>query len=208
MRLSVSDLWLYAVALLFMRKLITQIGIFVLLLFHFGCSGVQERTAFGGGFTVSKPQNLDLLDSGFGEKQTIDFKTLEVPQSVEKENKLTFSQKVEQHMHKRNQKGWFEKGRLPKKIQKLKPIRQYKEFLKTGQTIAKSEGSNKGTTLLIIGLVLGLLGYLMFAAADNGWFGLGLGGSNFNGCLVILLGLILLIAAAVLLIIGLIMTLS
>ncbi len=208
MQLSVSDLWWYAVALLFMRKLITQIGIFVLLLFHFGCSGVQERTAFGGGFTVSKPQNLDLLDSGFGEKQTIDFKTLEVPQSVEKENKLTFSQKVEQHMHKRNQKVWFESGRLPKKVQKLKPIRQYKEFLKTGQTLAESEGNKKGTTLLIIGLGLGLLGYLMFAAADNGWFGLGLGGSNFNGCFVILLGLIFLIAAAVLLIVGLVMSLS
>lgn len=208
MQLSVSDLWWYAVALLFMRKLITQIGIFVLLLFHFGCSGVQERTAFGGGFTVSKPQNLDLLDSGFGEKQTIDFETLEVPQSVEKENKLTFSQKVEQHMHKRNQKVWFESGRLPKKVQKLKPIKQYKEFLKTGQTLAESEGNNKGTTLLIIGLGLGLLGYLMFAAADNGWFGLGLGGSNFNGCFVILLGLIFLIAAAVLLIVGLVMSLS
>jgi hypothetical protein len=208
LQLSVSDLWWYAVALLFMRKLITQIGIFVLLLFHFGCSGVQERTAFGGGFTVSKPQNLDLLDSGFGEKQTIDFKTLEVPQSVEKENKLTFSQKVEQHMHKRNQKVWFESGRLPKKVQKLKPIRQYKEFLKTGQTLAESEGNKKGTTLLIIGLGLGLLGYLMFAAADNGWFGLGLGGSNFNGCFVILLGLIFLIAAAVLLIVGLVMSLS
>ncbi len=208
MRLSVSDLWWYAVALLFMRKLITQIGIFVLLLFQFGCSGVQERTAFGGGFTVAKPQNLDLLDSGFGEKRTIDLKTLEVPQCVEKENKLTFSQKAEQHMHKRNQKVWFESGRLPKKIQKLQPIRQYKEFLKTGKNSAKAEGNNKGTILLIIGLGLGLLGYLMFAAADNGWFGLGLGGSNFNGCFVILLGLIFLIAAAVLLIVGLVMALS
>ncbi len=111
-------------------------------------------------------------------------------------------------MHKRNQKVWFESGRLPKKVQKLKPIRQYKEFLKTGQTLAESEGNKKGTTLLIIGLGLGLLGYLMFAAADNGWFGLGLGGSNFNGCFVILLGLIFLIAAAVLLIVGLVMSLS
>lgn len=191
-----------------MRKLITQIGIFVLLLFQFGCSGVQERTAFGGSFTVAKPQNLDLLDSGFGEKRTIDLQTLEVPQCVEKENKLTFSQKAEQHMHKRNQKVWFESGRLPKKIQKLQPIRQYKEFLKTGKNSAKAEGNNKGTILLIIGLGLGLLGYLMFAAADNGWFGLGLGGSNFNGCFVILLGLIFLIAAAVLLIVGLVMALS
>ncbi len=202
MRLSVSDLWWYAVALLFMRKLITQIGIFVLLLFQFGCSGVQERTAFGGVFTVAKPQNLDLLDSGFGEKQTIDLQTLEVPQCVEKENKLTFSQKVEQHMHKRNQKVWFESGRLPKKIQKLQPIRQYKEFLKTGKNSAKAEGRKKGKTLAITGLILSLLGLLFLNfyvfTADNDW-----GIVSFSS---FLLGFAVFILGCILLLIGLVMS--
>lgn len=185
-----------------MRKLITQIGIFVLLLFQFGCSGVQERTAFGGVFTVAKPQNLDLLDSGFGEKQTIDLQTLEVPQCVEKENKLTFSQKVEQHMHKRNQKVWFESGRLPKKIQKLQPIRQYKEFLKTGKNSAKAEGRKKGKTLAITGLILSLLGLLFLNfyvfTADNDW-----GIVSFSS---FLLGFAVFILGCILLLIGLVMS--
>ncbi len=185
-----------------MRKLITQIGIFVLLLFQFGCSGVQERTAFGGGFTVAKPQNLDLLDSGFGEKRTIDLKTLEVPQCVEKENKLTFSQKAEQHMHKRNQKVWFESGRLPKKIQKLQPIRQYKEFLKTGKNSAKAEGRKKGKTLAITGLILSLLGLLFLNfyvfTADNDW-----GIVSFSS---FLLGFAVFILGCILLLIGLVMS--
>ncbi len=208
MRLSVSDLWWYAVALLFMKAIDIKLYTLILIFVSWGCSGVQERTAFGGGFTVPSPQHFNLLDSGKGEKQTADLKTIEAPQRVEEKNNLTFSQKVEERLHQRNQKVWFESGRLPQKVQKIKPIKEYKEFLKSGKTLAKAEGSKKGNTLLIIGLALGILGYLMFAAADNGWFGLGLGGSNFNGCFVILLGLIFLIAAAVLLIVGLVMTLT
>jgi hypothetical protein len=214
LRLSVIDLLRYGVALLDMRKFTTQVGIFILLLFHFGCSGVQQRTAFGGGdFNPGKPifhidtvkeitKSSGTKDLGLSHSSTVILKS--------DFNRGTFDlgEKVEQKIHRMNQKVWFESGKLPKGIEKLKPIKKYKDFLKSGKTKSNWESDNKGTTLMIVGLVLGLLGYLMIVAADSGWFGLGLGGSNFSGCFVVLLGLVFLISAVVLLIVGLVTALT
>lgn len=214
LRLSVIDLLRYGVALLDMRKFTTQVGIFILLLFHFGCSGVQQRTAFGGG-DFSHLKQVVSLDSTTKIIESSSSKDLDIreiksifPKVEKANNDKGINLKLEEKIHKMNQKMWFESGRMPKTLNKLKPIREYQKFLKSGKTESNLESDNKGTTLIIVGLILGLLGYLMIAAADSGWFGLGLGGSNFNGCWVVLLGLVLLISSVVLLIVGLVTSLS
>jgi hypothetical protein len=202
LRLSVSELLLYGVALLFMKAIDIKLYTLILIFVSWGCSGVQERTAFAGGFKVPSPKHLNLLDSVNGAKQTSDLKIIEAPQIVEEKNKLTFSQKVEQHIHKRNKKVWFESGRLPQKVQKIKPIKEYKEFLKSGKTLAKAEGSKKGKTLAITGLILSLLGFLFLYffvyTADNDW-----GFVSFSS---LLLGLAVFILGCILLLIGLVMS--
>jgi len=197
-----------------MRKFITQGGFLILLSFHFGCSGIQERTAFGGGQLNHLQQKVS-LDSTIKIIESSGSKVLDVSETnlifpeAEKTNKgKGINLKLEEKIHKLNQTMWFESGRIPKKLIKLKPIQEYNNFLKSGKTKSNWESDNKGTTLMVVGLILGLLGYLMIMAADAGWFGLGLGGSNFSGCWVVLLGLVFLISAVVLLIVGLVTALS
>lgn len=214
MQLSVINLSWYGVALLNMRKFITQGGFLILLLFHFGCSGVQNRTAFGDGDfnhlqkKVSLDSTTEIIESNSSKDLNISEIKSIIPEVQTAYRGKGIHLKIEEKIHTMNQKVWFESNRMPNKLNKLKPIREYHKFLKSGKTKSNWESDNKGATLMVVGLILGLLGYLMIVAADAGWFGLGLGGSNFSGCWVVLLGLVLLISALVLLIVGLVTALS
>lgn len=214
MQLSVINLSWYGVALLNMRKFITQGGFLILLLFHFGCSGVQNRTAFGDGEGSLIFAKTDTTHIAVSTKENLkDLKAVE-DHSENKELSIipgsTFSKErnYENKLHQINQKIWFEPNRIPQKIaKKSKLLRDYKKFVNTISS-KKSPNDSSYLIFLLIGLILAVIGYILILSPEQGWFGFTFAGGNLSGCFAILIGLALMIAALVLFIIGLVVAFS
>jgi hypothetical protein len=206
LRLSVTDLVWYAVALLDMRKFITQLGIFTLLLFHFGCSGVQQRTAFGGGFdqeSYKVVQNLDSIYVGSdeldsfnisGDYQEVAAKGPQKPFLEEKVSlkKPTFKEFKRERMNKLNT--------LKYAIQQqkfLKPFSKNKKSEKQGAAYIDWSGYS---LFLLVGLVAALVAGICYLGLTYEFLG-----TWKEGYLTILLFLLSFLISIVSLFVGLVM---
>jgi hypothetical protein len=189
-----------------MRKLITQGGFLILLLFHFGCSGLQQRTAFGGGFGQESHkvvQNLDRIYAGSDELDSInisgDNKEVAVkgPLKPFLEEKISIKKPILKEF-KRERLNKFNKVKYAFQEQKfLKPFSKHKKSEKQGAAFIDWSGYS---LFLLVGLVAALVAGICYLGLTYEFLG-----TWKEGYLTILLFLLSFLVSIVSLFVGLIM---